>query len=461
MTKRLGRLAAGLPLAQVAWAGEECPTSHPYAFRGSVASADAGSRCCATPLTGAADLGCGDADEQGWISYESKCCSAPFDGSDAADIGCAITPCTHNVAKMAEADLVIAADDGAPTGKLARVLKEENELCTGATDAWADEYTCQGSMVLMGLGTYGCTSASFASTDNALNAAIQCTALRYDGGIDVNNGELMGEWLSFRTAVPDVLSPIRTITVDLSSSGTGSVFAEGGAADAGVCRQQDATMAALVPTAGADVTTRTYSCSVWGKRCITCQNGVKFAATAGAVQCSVCNACAGTGQEIKTACTSSSDAVCRCQAGFFGDGTTCTACAQGSFAAAQAELPTACTTWKECTGVGRQEEQVPDATQDRTCKCSEGYEGGPMAATDQCVAIPCPWHSSGDGHTAQCTCNNGYETRAGCQRPLEVQPDAAKCERTRRTTGNSVPTGLCSFARDGRLRCLRSAIPRG
>jgi hypothetical protein len=76
---------------------------------------------------------------------------------------------------MAEADLVIAADGGAPDGKLARVLKEENELCTGATDAWADEYTCQGSMVLMGLGTYGCTSASFASTDNALNAAIQGT----------------------------------------------------------------------------------------------------------------------------------------------------------------------------------------------------------------------------------------------------------------------------------------------
>ena len=144
MTKRLGRLAAGLLLAQVAWAGE-CPPSHPYAFRGSAASADAGSRCCATPLTGAAAPGCGDTDEQGWISYESKCCSAPFDGSDA-DIGCASTPCTHNAAKMAEADLAIAADGGAPDGKLARVLKEENEPCTGAADAWADEYTCQGSM---------------------------------------------------------------------------------------------------------------------------------------------------------------------------------------------------------------------------------------------------------------------------------------------------------------------------
>jgi hypothetical protein len=86
----------------------ECPTSHLYAFRGVSAGAAAGSRCCATPLTGAAEAECGDADEQGWISYESKCCSPSFDGE--SDIGCTSTPCTHNAAAMATDGLVIVAD---------------------------------------------------------------------------------------------------------------------------------------------------------------------------------------------------------------------------------------------------------------------------------------------------------------------------------------------------------------
>ena len=233
-----------------------------------------------------------------------------------------------------------------------------------------------------------------------------------------------------------MLSPIRTITVDYTSGG--SLAAEGGAADKGVCR--DGTMAALVPTAGADVRTRTYSCDKWGKRCITCQNGVKFAATAGAVQCSVCNACAGTGQETKTACTSSSDAVCRCQADFFGDGTTCTARGQLSCdweGDGECDVPLHCpegTDTADCENQSSCPSHSHQSSDGSGCTCDIGYsvnsagtacvrcayEGNGIcdvptlcpAGTDlaDCSgAVQCPVHSTGgNAATGDCMCDAGY-----------------------------------------------------
>ena len=119
------------------------------------------------------------------------------------------------------------------------------------------------------------------------------------------------------------------------------------------------------------------------------------------------------------------------------DVSGCTACADGFWSAARQD---ACTAHSVCDGIGR--EQLTDGTPsaDRVCTCTEGYEGDPT--TDGgCLAIPCPARSTGDGATADCECETGYEVIEACYRDVDPQPISAnddgtwiqsECESTRK-----------------------------
>ena len=87
------------------------------------------------------------------------------------------------------------------------------------------------------------------------------------------------------------------------------------------CKNSDSVAAITDPTSTNEGTlpSRTYSCAKWGRTCITCEDGVKFAGdfdsslTTSPQSCSTCNACDRAGQQTDDTCTSASDATCECQ----------------------------------------------------------------------------------------------------------------------------------------------------
>jgi hypothetical protein len=126
-----------------------------------------------------------------------------------------------------------------------------------------------------------------------------------------------------------------------------------------------------------------------GADTITCQNNELNFLT---VVCSACTNCAVPGKRQVSACLDTADSVCECDfdAGFWGDGTTCTSCTDCSFDGSKLEA-SACT---------------PDS--DATCSCADGYWGDETTCTACIVCLDT------DGKEESAACTSSADTVCTC-----------------------------------------------
>ncbi|XP_078703222.1 uncharacterized protein LOC144928558 isoform X2 [Branchiostoma floridae x Branchiostoma belcheri] len=160
------------------------------------------------------------------------------------------------------------------------------------------------------------------------------------------------------------------------------------------------------------------------------------------------DACPSTSCDVNAVCTDNPapalDATCSCNAGYEGDGTSCSdidAC-----------LSTSCDVNAVCT-------DNPAPALDATCNCNAGYEGDGTSCSDinACLSNPCDVNAMCTDNPAPaldatCTCNAGYEGDGTSCSDIDACP-SNPCDVNAMCTDNPAPaldaTCACNAGYEG------------